>query len=286
MLKTAATLSATRVKEKLLKSPFRGMDPYIEGSGLCEDFHSHLIEKIGEKLADNAPDRHRVRTGERSYVVLVESEGKRSYPFLPDVSVSARRGRKKTTTKKGATALAEPASESEPITLRPVIQEEHRETFIEIYEANPGQRLVTSVEVLSPSNKRVGSEGWELYQRKRQSLLLGNVSLVEIDLLRSGVRMPMLDPWPDSPYTLLVARAKAQLRRVWRAHYLRSLPPIPVPLAKPDDDVPLALQPMVDEIYRRFRYERSIDYRKPLNRSLDSAGALWLEKQLLARRRS
>ncbi len=74
-----------------------------------------------------------------------------------------------------------------------------------------------------------------------------------------------LDPWPDSPYTLLVARAKAQRCRVWRAHYLRPLPTIPVPLAKPDDDIPLELQPMIDEIYRLFRYERSIDYSKPLN---------------------
>ena len=68
------------------------------------------------------------------------------------------------------------------------IQEEHRETFVEIYAANHGQRLVTTIEILSPSNKRPGTEGWELYQRKRQTLLLGNVNLVEIDLLRGGQR--------------------------------------------------------------------------------------------------
>ena len=43
---------------------------------------------------------------------------------------------------------------------------------------------------------------------------------------------------------------------------------------------------MIDEIYRRFRYERSIDYSKPLNPALDSAGVVWLEKLLLSRRRS
>jgi Protein of unknown function (DUF4058) len=57
----------------------------------------------------------------------------------------------------------------------------------------------------------------------------GSFCLVEIDLLRGGQRMPMLDPWPDSPYTLLIARA-GSLCRVWRAHYRRSLPVIPVPL--------------------------------------------------------
>jgi hypothetical protein len=266
-----------------VKSPFPGMDPYIEGCGLWEDFHSHLIEKIGEKLADAAPERYLVRTGERSYIVLVESEGKKSYSFLPDVSVSVRRGRKRTTKKRG-TALAEPNGEAEPMTLRPFIQEEHREAFIEIYDANPSQRLVTSIEVLSPSNKRPGTEGWELYQRKRQSILLGDVSLVEFDLLRGGQRMPMLDPWPECPYTLLVARAKTQLCRVWRAHCLRPLPPIPVPLAKPDHDIPLDVQPMIDEIYQRFRYQRSIDYAKPLSPPLDDAESAWLEKQARAKR--
>ena len=28
-----------------MKSPFPGMDPYIEACGLWGDFHSHLIEK-------------------------------------------------------------------------------------------------------------------------------------------------------------------------------------------------------------------------------------------------
>ena len=98
-----------------MRSPFPGMDPYIEACGLWEDFHSHLIEKIGEKLADAAPDRYLVRTGERSYIVLLESEGVKSHSFLPDVSVSRSRGRKRTT-KKGGAALAMPTAESEPMT--------------------------------------------------------------------------------------------------------------------------------------------------------------------------
>ena len=74
-----------------MKSPFPGMDPYIEACGLWRDFHSHLIEKIGEKLADLAPQHHLVRTGERSYAVPVESEAERSYSFVPDFRVSAPR---------------------------------------------------------------------------------------------------------------------------------------------------------------------------------------------------
>jgi hypothetical protein len=182
------------------------MDPYIEQCGLWADFHNHLVEKISEQLASAVPERYFVRTGERSYVVVMGTNGKVSHPFLPAVSVTTPRRRKKSSRNTGA-AVAERPTEIEPVKMRAFIDEEHRERFIEIYEEEPDRRLVTCIEVLSPSNKRPGTEGWELYQRKRQSILLGNVNLVEIDLLRCGQRMPMLDPWPESPYVIMVARA-------------------------------------------------------------------------------
>jgi hypothetical protein len=267
-----------------MKSPFPGMDPYIEACGLWSDFHDDLISEIKRALARAAPDRYLVRTGERSYVVLVDSEGKNSHPFIPDVSVTERPGRKKGP-KRGGTAVAEMAGSLEPVTMRAFIEEEHREGFVEIYEATPEQRLVTCVEVLSPSNKQPNTTGWDLYYRKRQSVLLGNVNLVEIDLLRGGQRMPMLDPWPDSPYALLVARAKKYHHcKVWPAHFHLPLSAIPVPLAKPDLDLSLNLQPMIEAIYERSRYERSIDYNKPLTPPLDAAETAWLQQQLQARR--
>jgi hypothetical protein len=262
------------------------MDPYIEACGLWEDFHSHLIQKIGERLADDVPERYLVRTGERSYVVLVESEGKVSRPFLPDVSVTASTSPERRA-KRGHTAVTEPTGAMAPVTMRAFIEEEHRESFVEIVESDAGRRLVTSVEILSPSNKCTGTPGWDLYLRKRQSLLLGGVNLVEIDLLRGGQRMPMFDRWPGSPYTLLVARAKGgQLCRVWPGHFRHALPPIPVPLAKPDPDVALNLQPMIQGIYQRFRYERSIDYHQPLNPPLDPEQGAWLAKRLRAQGRT
>ncbi len=263
-----------------MPSPFPGMDPYIEACGLWEDFHGALIHEIKSALARAAPDRYVVRTSERSYLVLVEDNGKDSHPFLPDVSVSSPRGKKKPPKKSGV-AVAEPAAEAEPLTLRAFIEEEHRESFVEIYETDPEQRLVTCLEVLSPSNKRPGTPGWDLYQRKRQSLLLSDANLVEIDLLRGGKRMPMLDPWPDSPYVLMVAKAKKpHLCKVWPTHSLRPLPPLPVPLAKPDPAIPLSLQPLIEEIYQRYRYPRSIDYHKPLAPALNAEESAWLEQQL------
>jgi hypothetical protein len=37
---------------------------------------------------------------------------------------------------------------------------------------------------------------------------------------------------------------------------------------------------MIDAIYQRSRYERSIDYNKPLIPPLDSKDTTWLERQL------
>jgi hypothetical protein len=266
-----------------MKSPFPGMDPYIEECGLWGDFHTHLLDKICEQLADATPQHYLVRAGERSYIVLVEGEGKNTHPFVPDVSVTTPRS-KKNSPRKGGAVVAGPDAGAEPVTLRAFIEEEHRESFVEIYETEPGQRLVTCLEVLSPSSKRPGTTGWDLYQRKRQSLLLGNVNLVEIDLLRGGQRMPMLDPWPDSPYVLLVAKArKPQLCRAWRGHFRRALPTIPVPLAKPDPEITLNLQPLIEGIYQRYRYGQSIDYARPLTPPLDAEQSAWLERQLRER---
>lgn len=263
------------------KSPFPGMDPYIEASGLWEDFHHNLISEIQASLAQVIPERYVVRTGERSYITLAESMGEREHSFLPDIGIKSIAGTDGTTREDGGIAVAEVPAETAPVTMRAYVEDEYRESFVEIREASETQHLVTCIEVLSPSNKRPGSPGWELYQRMRQGLLLGTAHLVEIDLVRSGRRMPMVDPWPSSPFTLLVARnVVAPNCRVWPAHFRLPLPPIPVPLRKPDPDVSLNLQPMIDAIYARSRYARSIDYAKPIVPPLLPEDAEWLRRLL------
>jgi Protein of unknown function (DUF4058) len=147
-----------------------------------------------------------------------------------------------------------------------------------------GEQFANRLQKGSHAKPRSRKEEKTQTENIRRSSGMNHVNLVEIDLLRGGQRMPMLDPWPDSPHTLLIARAGSQLCRVWRAHNRRSLSVIPVPLAKQDSDIPLDLQPMIDEIYQRFRYPRSIDYTKPLTPPLDAAETGWLKQQLHVRR--
>ena len=142
-----------------------------------------------------------------------------------------------------------------------------RELFLEILELDPQRRLVTAIEVLSPTNKRTGTVGWQQYENKRHVFLQGHANLVEIDLLRGGRRRGMRERWPDSPYYVLaMKKQQAPACRVWPAFMTAPLPEIAVPLAPPDDDLPLPLQPLVDAIYARSRYEVDIDYSRRSNR--------------------
>ena len=73
------------------------------------------------------------------------------------------------------------------ITVERLLSGEFKETFVDIFTAGGGEhRLVTSIELLSPSNKNPGEQAGFLYRKKQQELLGSNVNLVEIDLLRAG----------------------------------------------------------------------------------------------------
>jgi hypothetical protein len=166
------------------------------------------------------------------------------------------------------------------VLIQALLEAEYREVFLEIYQTRPERMLVTGIEVLSPSNKRPNTKGWRLYQRKRQLYLRGLANFVEIDLLRRGRRMPMAGRWPASPYYLLVCRKRDAPRcTVWPASFLRPLRILSIPLAPPDPDVILALQPLVEAVYTRSHYDRDLDYRAQLDPPLSPPDAAWLEKQ-------
>jgi uncharacterized protein DUF4058 len=263
-----------------MKSPFPGMDPYIETSGLWEDFHNHLIEEIYRAIAKVLPRGYFANTAVRSYVVVVESEGKDVSLAKPDVTIT-QPAEKKPRKSKGGVAVAEPAEDAESVPMQAFIAEEFEERFVEIYAQGEERELVTCIEVLSPSNKRPGTEGWDQFARKRQAMLLGRANFIEIDLLRGGSKMPMLTPWPNCPYTLLVSRRSRPTKaRVWKAYFDRSLPPIPVPLLSSDPDLTLDLQPLIDDIYSLGRYDEQIDYSRRLTPALSDADAAVVRKLL------
>src|SRR5437588_8810568 len=72
----------------LMKSPFPGMDPYIEACGLWAGFHDRLIHKIDETLAQTLPQGYTIDIATRTYIVLVEQEGKQERLAQPDVTIT------------------------------------------------------------------------------------------------------------------------------------------------------------------------------------------------------
>src|SRR5437870_11595843 len=101
-----------------MKSPFPGMDPYIEDRGLWPDFHDDLIAEIKRSLAARLPERYFVQTGERSYVVIAGTDEKEVKPIYPDVGIEKSDLEGRGSAPGSAVALAEPEVDTGSITMR------------------------------------------------------------------------------------------------------------------------------------------------------------------------
>lgn len=165
-----------------------------------------------------------------------------------------------------------------PFSTTTVLSEPVPHVSIEIRDA-ARRRLVTAIEILSPTNKR--GDGRDEYLARRQRLLRGTAHLLEIDLLRQGNRVPMQRELPDQPYFIFLSRAEARpLTEVWPIALSEGLPTVPVPLLAGDPDVPLDLQDAFAEVYDTVHYERAIDYNQPPEVTLAEREARWAAETL------
>jgi hypothetical protein len=72
-----------------MKSPFPGMDPFIEARGLWNDLHGNLIAENQRALNAGLRERCEALIFERTFVDLVDSRERRTEenPIRPDVHV-------------------------------------------------------------------------------------------------------------------------------------------------------------------------------------------------------
>lgn len=147
-----------------------------------------------------------------------------------------------------------------------------REHHVEIRDLR-NRRLVTAIEVLSPTNKTPGANR-ELYLGKRHELLASTTHFVEIDLRRGGERPPLKD-LPDCDYYVMVSRARDCPRLGgWPIHLRDPLPTIRVPLADPDESVRLDLQAALQQVYDAANYGNYI-YQSQPQPPLQADDAAW-----------
>jgi hypothetical protein len=250
------------------------MDPYLES--FWGDVHARLIVYACDQLQGLLPPNLRARVEERDFVDSPQSGERDVYP---DVRVVERgHGRASAPATLTGLNLAQPLILSladEPVT----------ETFIEIIDIGSGRRVVTVMEILSPANKRPGA-GQDLYLKKQRELLDGQVSLVEIDLLRAGqsvlsVEARRIPRTHRTPYRVVVRRGWLPLQAEVYALPLRErLPAIRVPLRETDADVPLDLQPLLDRCYDNGGYQDDLDYEAEPDPPLEGDDAAWVDAHL------
>lgn len=259
-----------------MPSPFPGVDPFIEASGRWIGFHNILIAHCSELLNDRLPENYLAVVDERLELVELSDEWRRRHR-RPDVAVVRDANPVAPTGHSAAGSLAT-AIEPTPVTLPEY--EEVAESYIEIVSL-PDQELVTSIEILSPTNKSRGDGGD--YLAKRAVLLRRGINLVELDLLLGGERLPARDALPAGDFYAFVSRRERRPKADVYAWSIRqAIPPIPIPLKSPDEDAMLDLAAAFKTTYDRGRYDRGLRYDLPLPATIGESDRAWAMLQVRA----
>lgn len=232
--------------------PFPGMDPYLEHPVLWEGLHARLVVAIANRLQPLLDPRYVASVEERVYI---EGPQRR----IPDVWIQ----RTVDDAAQPAVATAEPRSSG--VVIVEVDELELHETRVEILDAYNEMKLVTLIELVSPTNKWPGP-GRQSYLEKQQEVMARDCNLVEIDLLRNGRHVAAVPDWrlrDAGPLDYLACVNRWSNRKRYELYPMRLREPlaeIDVPLSAPDPDVSLPLQETFDQVYEEGRYYRRVRY--------------------------
>ena len=165
-----------------------------------------------------------------------------------------------------------------------------RHTFVEIRDVHREHRLITLIEIVSPTNKVAGPDR-RAYVAKQKEVVASSANLVEVDLSRGGRRTI---PYPDlacvlagegDAYAALVNRASRRTGQatdyeVYGFGVRDPLPNIPIPLAGKDPDVVLRLPKVLERVYETGPYSKVIDYGEDPLTPLPPEDAAWADELL------
>ncbi len=252
-----------------MPSPFPGVDPYLE-SQLWPDFHSAFINVIREALMPRLRPRYFVQI-ERNVSIEEPGGNGASRTIRPDVTV-AERGRGQPS----ASAAVATQELTVPLVAELPEIEDQGQTYLSIRETDR-LRLVTVIEFLSPEIKSVVAGARHAYEGKRWALRSIDVNLVEMDLLRGGERLNLIDPSPPGDYFVNVYRPGRKQAAIYAWSLANPWPRIAVPLAEGDTDAPLDLQAAASAVYDRAGYDYALRYDQPVEPELSPAEREWAQ---------
>jgi hypothetical protein len=259
-----------------MPSPFPGLDPFIEAQDRWHSFHTAFIAASAESLNDRLPGNYYATVEER--VLLDASDPhdpslrKIFHRLGPDAAIQQSESRHP--------AVADPDGEVATLSPRTIPQsivtlDQPTQKLVEI-RGQPNHELVTTIELLSPSNKRAGDDR-TAYLAKRVDLLRHGVNIVDLDLLLNGQRLPLLEPLPDGDFHAFVTRALQHHDCLVYSWSVRDvLPTISIPLKDDERDVTLNLQSVFQRVYDRNRYPLQIRYDQPIPSALSEQDRQWV----------
>src|SRR4051794_4880520 len=140
-----------------MPSPFPGMDPWLESPGVFPDIHDALIFLLREGLNAVLPRGYFATGAARVWM----DEGRHREPDVsvtrpPDWDPSSSGGVAVADFERAGMVAVEAAYFAEPI----------EEKYLEI-RSTANERLVTAIEVVSPTNKQAGEAGRGSYRQKQ-----------------------------------------------------------------------------------------------------------------------
>lgn len=237
-----------------MRSPFPGMDPYLEDPGGWGGVHDALIAVLREGLNRQLGPDYIADGDTRVYIV---SPDEQRWVF-PDIYVIETPTPAARPAGRGAIAAPVRISLAGPATVR--------QPFILIRD-RASRQVVTIIELLSPINKTPTSLSGAVpaaraeFLQKRGETMASTAHWLEIDLVRAGERPPEVRGTAD--YYALLKRAGAHEAEVWPIGLRDPMPTIAVALPPGHADVPLDLQAGIEALFERYRYAELMDYRRP-----------------------
>ena len=249
-----------------MPSPFPGMNPFLEQAAEWSDFHLRFIAHAADALATQAGNRYFVK-GEVRLILRELSAAERGLVGIADVGVSEGSPE----APRSSVAVADAPRLLLPL---PAV-ETNREHYLEILDSRR-RRVITVIELLSPSNKKPGPDR-DAFLAKRHNLMR-SVNYVELDLLRAGRRTapPEL---PRCDYALLVCRQGERDAAVWNLGVREPLPRLPIPVSEPDPDLSLDIKAVLEETYDKANFAAYL-YKYLPEPPLPPADAAWAEELL------
>jgi hypothetical protein len=242
------------ISQPSMPSPFPGMDPYLEAPTLWPEVHNRLIVGIADMLGPILLPDYYVAIEQRTYLNTPTDS---LLVGIPDVSVVSQTSRDRLPSQR-PDRIATLSRPGEPQTVTIPLAEEVRERYLEIRETTTAT-VITTLELLSPTNKRPG-EGRDAYLRKRQQVLSSASHLVEIDLLRAGMALPIENVAVTTHYRILLSRRETRPQaQLYGFNLPDPIPGFPIPLKAGADEPVLKLKPILDTLYDRAGYALRIN---------------------------